>query len=65
MPTSLDSCIANLFFPGNIPADAGHPPTTPTLGTLLDPDNYDPEAVTYSHDFSKFYNSFIHHRRVR
>lgn len=57
MPTSLDSCIANLFFPGNIPGDAGQTPTVPTVGSLLDPDDYDPESVTYSLDQSKFYNS--------
>lgn len=57
MPTSLDSCIAYLYEPGNIPASAGETPTVPTLGSLLDPDDYDPDAVTYSLDFSKFYNS--------
>lgn len=30
MPT-LDSCINDIYEPGNIPADPGIPPTEPTL----------------------------------
>lgn len=56
MPT-LDSCINNMWEPGNIGASSGEPPTVIRPGSLLDPDNYDPDAVTYSLDFSKFYNS--------
>lgn len=55
MPT-LDNCIAGIFEPGNIGSDTGEPPIIPIVGSLLDPDNYDPESVTYSLDFSKFYN---------
>lgn len=62
---SLANCINAVFTPGNIGADSGATPVQPTLGTLEDPDSYDPTAVTYSHDFSKFYNSMIHHHRVR
>lgn len=57
MPTSLDTCISGLYTPGNIPASAGQTPTDVTLGSLLDPDNYDPDDVEYSLDYSKFYNS--------
>lgn len=41
---SLDSCINDLFEPGNIPADPGIPPSTPDLN--------DPSL-----DFSKSSNS--------
>lgn len=57
MPT-LDDCISGTFEPGNIGASSGQTPVEPSVPTLLDPDNYDPAAVTYSLDFSKFYNSF-------
>lgn len=56
MPT-LDSCIADIYEPGNIGASSGTPAVVPTLPTVLDPDDYDPDAVTYSLDFTKFYNS--------
>lgn len=64
MPTP-DVCIAGIFTPGNIGASSGQTPVDPVVPSLLDPDNYDPEAVTYSHTFSRFYNSMIHHHRVR
>ncbi|MGY4570489.1 hypothetical protein ACVWY5_003559 [Bradyrhizobium sp. USDA 3256] len=64
MPT-LDNCINSIFEPGNIGSSSGQPPTTIRVGTIYTPGNYDPDAVTYSHDFSKFYNSFVHHHRVR
>lgn len=54
----LDNCIANIFEPGNIGASSGQTPVSPSVPSLLDPDDYDPESVTYSLDFSKFYNSF-------
>lgn len=54
----LDDCIGNIYEPGNIGASSGLTPVAPTVPTLLDPETYDPDAVTYSHDFSKFYNSF-------
>ena len=55
----LDSCIAGTFEPGNIGASSGQTPVQPGVPTLLDPDDYDPDAITlWSHDFSKFYNSF-------
>lgn len=57
MPT-LDSCIANIYEPGNIGASSGLTPVSPSVPTFVDPDDYDPDAVTYSLDFSKFYNSF-------
>jgi hypothetical protein len=60
-----DICIAGIFTPGNIGASSGQTPVNPTVPSLLDPETYDPEAVTYSHDFSKFYNSMLQHRRVR
>ena len=53
----LDSCISSLFEPGNIPASSGEPPVQVILGSLEDPDDYNPDAVTYSLDFTKFYNS--------
>jgi hypothetical protein len=56
MPT-LDLCITGTFTPGNIGASSGEAPTQVVLGSLLDPENYDPESVTYSLDFTKFYNS--------
>lgn len=56
MPT-LDNCISSIFEPGNIPASSGTTPVVVVIGSLLDPDDYDPEAVTYSLDFTKFYNS--------
>lgn len=56
MPT-LDSCITGTFTVGNIGASSGQTPVSPSVPSLLDPDDYDPDAVTYSLDFSKFYNS--------
>lgn len=56
MPT-LDHCITSIFEPGNIGSSSGTPPTVITPGSLLDPGTYDPDTVTYSLDFSKFYNS--------
>jgi len=57
MPLTLDYCITGIFTPGNIGADAGHA-ATPSLPTLVDPGDYDPAAVEYSLDFTKFYNAF-------
>lgn len=56
MPT-LDSCINEIFEPGNIGSSPGTPPTVIVPGTVLDPGTYDPDAVIYSLDYSKFYNS--------
>lgn len=53
----LDSCITGVFTPGNIGASSGQAPVAPSVPSLLDPEDYDPESVTYSLDFSKFYNS--------
>lgn len=53
----LDSCINATFEPGNIGSNPGTTPTVITPGTLEDPVTYDPEAVTYSLDYSKFYDS--------
>jgi hypothetical protein len=52
----LDNCIGSVFEPGNIGASAGAPPTVIVPGSLFPPDDYDPAAVTYSLDFSKFYD---------
>lgn len=61
----LDSCINATFEPGNIGSSIGTTPVVITPGSLYTPDSYDPAAVTYSHEFSKFYNSMVHHHRVR
>jgi hypothetical protein len=53
----LDSCINSVFEPGNIGASIGTTPVVVTPGSLFTPDSYDPSAVTYSLDFSKFYDS--------
>jgi hypothetical protein len=53
----LDSCINAIFEPGNIGSSSGTPPTVITPGSVLDPVTYDPDTVTYSLDYSKFYNS--------
>jgi hypothetical protein len=57
MPGALDSCINSTYEDGNIPASSGEPPVRVPLGSLETPGDYDPEAVTYSLDFTKFYNS--------
>lgn len=57
MPLNLDTCIAGVFTPGNIGASSGQTPVAPVVPSLLDPENYDADAVTYSHDHTKFYNS--------
>lgn len=57
MPINLDSCIAGTYTPGNIGASSGQTPVTPVVPSLEDPDTYNPDDVTYSLDFSKFYNS--------
>jgi hypothetical protein len=62
MPT-LDTCINAIFEPGNIGSSSGTTPVVVTPGSLYDPETYDPLAVTYSHDFSKFYNGMVHHHR--
>jgi hypothetical protein len=54
----LDYCISGTFEPGNIGASSGQTPVAPSIPSLLDPENYDPESVTHSLDHSKFYNSF-------
>lgn len=58
MPITLDNCITGIYTPGNIGASSGQTPVQPGVPSLLDPENYDPAAVTYSLDFSKFYNGF-------
>ncbi len=64
MPT-LDACINSHFEPGNIESSSGLTPTTVRVGTLYTPDTLDWTTATYSHQFDKFYNSFVHHHRVR
>ena len=56
MPGSLDSCINNVFEDGNIPASAGTGPVR-IVATPDIPDDYDPDAMEYSLDFTKLYNS--------
>lgn len=53
----LDSCINSVFEPGNIGSSIGTTPVVITPGSLYTPDSYDPTAMTYSLDFSKFYDS--------
>jgi hypothetical protein len=53
----LDHCIGSIYEPGNIGASSGLPPVAPSVPSLIDPDDYNPETLTYSWDFSKFYNS--------
>ncbi len=62
---ALDNCINAIFEPGNIGSSSGATPTVIRPGSLYTPADYDPEAVIYSHDFSKFYNGFVQHHRVR
>ena len=64
MPT-LDHCINAIFEPGNIGSSVGTTPTTIRVGTLYTPQNYPVNGVTYSWDFSKFYNGMYHHRGIR
>jgi len=61
----LDSCITSIFEPGFIGSSTGTTPTVIIPGSLYTPLTYDPETVEYSHDFSKFYNGFVQHHRVR
>lgn len=56
MPT-LDHCIASIYEPGNIGSSIGEPPVVIRPGTLYTPDNYPPDGVDYSLNFSRFYNS--------
>ncbi len=53
----LDLCIAGIYTPGNIGASSGGTPVARSVPSLLDPEDYEPDAVIYSLDFSKFYNS--------
>ena len=52
MVGSLDSCINNLYEPGNIPASSGTGPVRIVMGPDI-PDDYDPDAVEYSLDFTQ------------
>jgi hypothetical protein len=56
MPT-LDNCIASLYEPGNIGSSSGEPPVVIRPGTLYTPNDYPPDGVEYSWNFSRFYNS--------
>jgi hypothetical protein len=60
MPT-LGNCINATFEPGNIGSSSGTTPVVVTLGSLFTPDDYNPDTVTYSLDFSKFYDVMYHH----
>jgi hypothetical protein len=53
----LDSCISSVYAEGHNPSDSGSGVGPSSIGSLLDPDDYDPDDVIYSLDFSKFYNS--------
>jgi len=57
----LDSCMAGVYVPGNIGASSGQTPVVSSVPSLIDPESYDPAALTYSLDFSKFYNSMLWH----
>jgi hypothetical protein len=57
----LDNCINSQYEPGNIGSSIGTTPTIITVGTLYSPDSYPFDTVTYSLDFSKFYDSMYHH----
>lgn len=54
---ALDNCVNFVFEPGAIPGSSGATPTIPVVPTFEDPDNYNPDAVTYSLNGTKFYNS--------
>ncbi len=54
----LDSCINAVFEPGNIGSSIGTTPTVISPGSLYSPESYDPAAMTYSLDASKFYDFF-------
>lgn len=56
MPT-LDSCINDIFEPGNIGSSSGETPTVISGGSLYTPDDYPFETLQYSLNFEKFYNS--------
>ena len=56
MPGSLDSCINNVYEPGNIPGSSGTEPVRAVLGPEI-PDDYDPDGVEYSLDYTKLFNS--------
>jgi hypothetical protein len=56
MPT-LDFCISSVYEDGNIPADHGQDPVPVVAGSLLDPDDYDPDSIEYSLNHTRFYNS--------
>jgi hypothetical protein len=62
---AVDACFDGIYTPGNIGASSGQTPVQPGIPSLLDPNDYDPAAVTYSHDASRFYNAFIFHHRSR
>jgi hypothetical protein len=53
----LDSCINSVFEPGNIGSSSGSTPTVISPGSLYTPDDYPFDTVTYSLDFSKFYDA--------
>ena len=56
MPGSLDSCISNIYEPGNIPASSGTDPVRVAVPPDI-PDDYDPDEMEYSLDYTKLYNS--------
>lgn len=57
----LDNCIGATYEPGNIGSSSGQDPTTIRPGTLYTPDSYPPDGVTYTLNFSRFYNVMYHH----
>jgi len=57
MPT-LDNCINNIYEPGHIGSSSGTTPVVIRPGTIYTPDDYPVDEVTYSYNFSRFYNSF-------
>ncbi len=54
---ALDTCINAIFEPGFAGASSGTEPVIIRPGTLYTPDDYPFETVTYSLNFSRFYDS--------
>ncbi len=62
----LDSCVSFVFEPGHIGSSSGTTPTVVGFGSLYTPDTFPWDTFTeYAHKFEFFYNSFVHHHRVR
>ncbi len=53
----LDSCVNSNFEPGAIGSSIGTTPTVISVGSIYTPSTYNPATVSYSLNFSRFYNS--------